>query len=119
MSESPIAAIEELPDLVVVHVLTDELDEAQFRRLQVEFRAAADAHPGRACVLDLARVGYLPSLSLAALVRAYTEFQGRRQRLLLAGLQPHVRDVFVVTRLDRLFEMHEDVASAARAIRPT
>lgn len=49
-------------------------------------------------------------------LRIYTEFQGRRQRLILAALQPQVRDVFVMTRLDRLFEMHDDMAAAKRAV---
>ena len=118
MPESPIAAVDALPDLVVLHVVVDRLDEEQLRRLQTEVRAAADAHAGRPCIIDLAQVSFMPSMSLAALVRLYTEFQARRQRLILAGLQPQVRDVFVMTRLDRLFELQEDVAAATRAVRP-
>jgi len=118
MPESPIASVEDLSDLVVLHVTVDELNEEQLKWLQSEVRAAADASPGRPCVIDLARVSFMPSMSLAALVRVYTEFQGRQQRLMLAGLQPQVRDLFVMTRLDRLFEMYEDVAAAARAVRP-
>ena len=118
MPESPIAAVEDLSDLVVLHVLTEELNEAQLQQLQSEVRTVADANPGRPCVIDLARVSFVPSLSLAALVRVYTEFQGRQQRLMLAGLQPQVRDLFVLTRLDRLFELQEDVAAATRAVRP-
>lgn len=118
MPESPIATVEELPDLVVLHVAVEELNEAQLQQLQIEVRAAADANPGRPCVVDLVRVSFMPSLSLAALVRVYTEFQGRKQRLILAGLQPQVRDLFVMTRLDRLFELHDDVAAATQAVRP-
>jgi anti-sigma B factor antagonist len=118
MPESSITSVEELSDLVVLHVVVEELNEAQLQQLQIEVRAAADANPGRPCVVDLARVSFMPSLSLAALVRVYTEFQGRQQRLILAGLQPQVRDLFVMTRLDRLFELQEDVAAAMRAVRP-
>lgn len=116
MPDSPIAAIEEISDVIVVHVLLDSLDEHQLRRLQGEIRAAADANPSRPCVLDLARVNFVPSLSLAALIRLHTEFQTRQQRLALAALQPQVRDVFLTTRLDRLFELHDDVAAATRSI---
>ena len=118
MPESPIAFVEELSDLVVLHVVVEELNETHLQQIQSEVRAAADANPGRPCIVDLARVSFMPSLSLAALVRMYTEFQGRQQRLILAGLQPQVRDLFVMTRLDRLFELAEDVAAAARAVRP-
>jgi anti-anti-sigma factor len=118
MPESPVTAIEPQPDVVVVRVLPDRLDEQQLRQLQAELRAAAETHPGLPFVLDLARVSFMPSLSLAGLIRLRAEFGGRQQRLILAGLQPQVRDVFVVTRLDRLFDLQEDVATALQALRP-
>jgi anti-anti-sigma factor len=64
------------------------------------------------------RVKFVPSLSLAGLIRIHTEFQSRQQKLILAALQPHVRDTLVITRLDRLFELHDDVATAIRTVRP-
>lgn len=116
MTESPIVATEELPDAVVVHVLTDSLSEDELKPVQNAVRAAAEANPGRPCVLDLERVTFMPSMSLAALIRLFTEFRGRQQRLIMAAVQPPVRELFVLTRLDRVFEMHEDVAAATRAI---
>jgi anti-sigma B factor antagonist len=116
MPDSPIVSVEELAELVVLHVLADRLDEEQLRRLQTEVRAAAEAHAGQSCVLDLAQVHFLPSMSLAALIRMHAEFQGRHQRFALAGLQSHVRDLFVMTRLDRLFEIYDDVAAAQKAV---
>jgi anti-anti-sigma factor len=118
MPESAVISVEELPDLLALHVTVEELGEEPLRRLQSEVRAAAEAHAGWPCVLDLAAVGFMPSLSLAALVRLHTEFQARQQRLMLAGLQPQVRDLFVTTRLDRLFELHESVEVAVRAVQP-
>ena len=64
------------------------------------------------------RILIIVSLSLAALVRLHTEFRSRQQRLIFAGLQPQLRDLFVMTRLDRLFELQEDVAAAVRAVGP-
>ncbi len=118
MPESPVTAIEPQPDVVVVRVLPERLDEQQLRQLQADVRAAAGTHPGLPFVLDLARVSFMPSMSLAGLIRLRAEFGARQQRLTLAGLQPQVRDVFVVTRLDRLFDLQDDVAAALRAIRP-
>jgi anti-sigma B factor antagonist len=118
MPESPIAAVETDSDLVVIRILTDRLDEDHLRALQSEVRAAAAAHPSLPCILDLASVSFVPSLTLAGLIRLHSEFQARRQRLILAALQPQVRNVIVITRLDRLFELHEDVASATRSVRP-
>ncbi|MEW6250306.1 MAG: STAS domain-containing protein [Planctomycetota bacterium] len=118
MPESPIVAVEELAELVVCHVLAESLDEEHVHQVQSEVRAAAEANPGRPCILDLARVSFVPSLSLAALIRIHSEFHARQQRLLLAALQPQVHDVFVMTRLDRVFELYDDLPAALRAVGP-
>ena len=117
MPESPIVAMEPRSNLVVIQILVESLGEEQLRRLQAEVRAAADANPGKPVALDFSRVSFLPSLSLAALIRIHSEIH-KRQRLILAGLQPQVRNVFVMTRLDRLFELHENVDAAQRAVQP-
>ena len=116
MPDSPIVTVEEVGEIVVLHVLADRLDEDALRRLQTEVRVAAEAHPGQPCALDLAQVHFLPSMSLAALIRVHAEFHGRQQRFVLAGLQTHVRELFVMTRLDRLFEIYDDVAAAQKAV---
>ena len=118
MPESPVTAIEPQPDAVIVRVLPDRLDEQQLQQLHAELRAAAGTHPGLPFVVDLARVSFMPSMSLAGLIRLRADFGARQQHLTLAGLQPQVRDVFVVTRLDRLFDLQEDVPTALRALRP-
>ena len=38
--------------------------------------------------------------------------QVRRQRLKLAGLQPQLRRVFTITRLDRVFQFADSVEAA-------
>ncbi len=117
MADGAVVAVETLPDVLILHVLVEQLAEEQLHELQTEARSAAGAQPGLPCVIDLARVNFLPSMSLAALVRLCSEFRARQQRLILAALQPQVRDVFLVTRLDRLFELADDVAAAQRAVR--
>jgi anti-sigma B factor antagonist len=118
MQDAPVTAVEQQPDLVLIRVLVERLAEDELRSLAGEVRGAAESNPGLPVVLDMARVNFVPSLSLAALIRIHTEFRGRDQRLLLAAMQPQVRDVFVMTRLDRLFEMHESVEAATRSLRP-
>ena len=116
MSESPITSVENRPGLVLIRVLPDSIDDEQVDGLRADVRAAAAAHPASPCVLDLSGVKFVPSLALAAFIRLHTELSARGQRLILAGLQRHVRDVFIKTRLDRTFELQDDVAAAARSI---
>jgi anti-sigma B factor antagonist len=68
-------------------------------------------------VLDMTNVKYLPSLTLGAMVRLANAFRARNQRLILAAMQPTVRQVISITRLDRVFEIHDDVDSALKSVR--
>lgn len=117
MSTERVATTDVTPDYVTVHIATDRLDEAVLKDLQRELRQAVDDNPGRPCILDMSRVEFMPSMSLAALIRLRAELHDRHRRLLLATLQPQIREVFTMTRLDRLFELQDDLAAAQRAVR--
>ena len=51
---------------------------------------------------------------LSALVRLFKRVRGHGGRLGLAALQPPVRHVFELTRLERSFDVYPDVAEALR-----
>jgi anti-sigma B factor antagonist len=117
MSESQATRIENLGDVVVVRVLAAQLDEQPAREMQHDVIVAAAESPHCPFVLDLTQVTFMPSLSLAVLVRISSDLRSRNQRLILAGLQPTVRQVIVLTRLDRLFELADSVEAAIRVVR--
>ena len=63
-------------------------------------------------LVDLRGVGFLDSSGLGALVRALTNSQkeGGQTKLLHAG--PRVRKLLEMTKLDSVFEMHDDLEKA-------
>src|SRR5262245_56529846 len=63
-------------------------------------------------LVDLSAVGFLDSSGLGALVRALTNTQkeGGQTKLLNAG--PQIRKLLQMTKLDSVFEIHEDMESA-------
>lgn len=63
-------------------------------------------------LVDLSAVGFLDSSGLGALVRALTlaQKEGGSAKLLHAGLQ--VRKLLQMTKLDSVFEIHEDLEAA-------
>jgi anti-anti-sigma factor len=63
-------------------------------------------------VLDLEKVQLLPSLALGLLVQISHKCKARQQKLKLAAIQPAVRQVFAITRLDRVFEFAATVEAA-------
>ena len=115
---TPATVVESQDDVVVIRVQVTDLSEAHTKAVQAEVNAAAAAFPALPFILDLARVKFLPSLTLGAMVRLGQSFRARNQRLLLVGLQPTIRQVLTITKLDRMFEIHDDVDAALRATRP-
>ena|SRR3989442_1345163 len=63
-------------------------------------------------LVDLSAVGFLDSSGLGALVRALTlaQKEGGQTKLLHAGTQ--VRKLLQMTKLDSVFEIHEDLEAA-------
>lgn len=113
---SPATTIEQQDGVIIVHVQVKILDDANTKAVHADLAAAAAASPEMPAVLDLASVKLLPSLTLGMIVRMCNEFRARGQRLALAALQPAVRDVMMITRLDRVFEIHDDVPSAIKSV---
>ncbi|MBI2944808.1 MAG: STAS domain-containing protein [Candidatus Wallbacteria bacterium] len=65
-----------------------------------------------AVVLDLARVLYLTSRGLGAIISAYTVLRKRGGNLVLMQCQPEVRRLLELTRLDRILEVAQSETEA-------
>ena len=65
-------------------------------------------------ILNLDRVEFVDSSGLGAIVAAMKQLDGDRP-LELAALQPAVAKVFRLTRMDSVFPIHDDAATAMAA----
>jgi anti-anti-sigma factor len=89
------------------------MDDDVLKALSRGVDEAAAAHPAvPLVVLDLSRVALLPSMALGLLVHMNTKCRSREQKLKLAGIQPQLRQVFAITKLDRVFQFADDVEAA-------
>ena len=66
-------------------------------------------------VIDACAVPYVDSKALEALNDLSVEMSAAGQPLRICSATETVREVFVLTDLDRLFEHYEDVGSAVRS----
>ncbi|MGB0715821.1 MAG: STAS domain-containing protein [Phycisphaerae bacterium] len=109
MSEQKIVSIDQRDGLLVNVVNQETLDDESTRRMLSE--ALDGAATARACpvVLDLSAVAFFPSVSLSALVELLNTLTKAGQKLILVGLQQDVRESLAITRLDKLFEIRDDV----------
>jgi anti-sigma B factor antagonist len=109
MSDQQVTSISRRDDLVVAVVEQAEMDEASTGKMQAEVLAGAEQAQELPVVLDLSKVSFFPSLSLGAIVVLLNTLKKRGQKLILVGLQPPVREALALTRLDKLFEIRDDL----------
>lgn len=63
-------------------------------------------------LVDLSKVGFLDSSGLGALVRALTTTQKEGGQTKLVGAGPQARKLLEMTKLDSVFEIHNDREAA-------
>ena len=119
MSDMPAVTIEPHAEVVWAAVHRRALDDAALDQLQRDTSAAAAQQPKLPVVVDLSEVAFIPSMGLGTLVMLMRNLKKNGQRLLLVGVQPEVRTVFAITRLDKLFEMHASLEAALNHLRGT
>lgn len=91
-----------------VMVLEGVLDaETAFR-----FREAVRGPQAETLVIDMSRVRYVDSSGLGVLIGAYVSFERNCKRLLLAGLNDHVWDMFRTCKMDEVFTRYATVGDA-------
>lgn len=98
------------PKVISVQVMEDRIDAAtaiQFKERMRDIAATGDQR----MVLDLARVQFLDSSGLGAIV-AVKKLLGPDRRLDLSSLTPTVEKVFRLTRMDSIFTIHPSLEAA-------
>ena len=110
---TPSASVETRGHAVIARSPSKLLDDREFKGLAAGIDRASDGNPNLSVVvLDLAAVHIVPSLALGLLVLLSKRCKSRGQRLVLAAVQPQVRQVFAVTQLDRIFAFAPGVDAA-------
>ncbi len=107
--------ISEEQGCMVFHLRGRLMDQQQADRLM----ATLDAELGKghkSVILDLSELQYMNSTGLNILINVLTRTRNAGGDTLIAGVSNSVRQLFVVTKLDTVFIMTPDVASAVARI---
>lgn len=116
MPQQAVTTVEQRPDLVLVRVELDAIDERNLEAVQAEVGAAGAASPQLPVAVDMARVKFIPSVTMSGLILLSRQFRSRTQRLVFINLQPDVRAALAVMRLDRVLEIHHDLSGVTGGI---
>jgi len=103
---------------IAILTLRGELTTDGETVLRQAAKPLTDQGPAR-MVLDLSGVSLITSAGLGRLVDLAARVNHQNGRLVLASVSPFVADVLASTRLDRFFEVCEDLdAAMSRVTRP-
>jgi anti-anti-sigma factor len=94
---------------VMVHVKEQKiLDESVVQIIREPLLKLAENQTGGVLTMNLKDVEYLGSAMLETLISTYRTLKTKGGRLVLRNLQPQVYEVFEVTKLHELFEIHKE-----------
>jgi anti-sigma B factor antagonist len=94
--------------------LEGEIDLHISPRISASLSAMITQKP-RQLVVDLTKVSYIDSSGLAVLIEGMQNVEAYGGKFALAGLQPNVRPIFEIARLDQVFRIFPDTAAALAA----
>ena len=101
------------PDPAVRLVDRTPSDSEVIDDISREWECIADHADCKTLLVDCAEVARLSSEMLSKLIVLQRRLQQKKGKLILCGLAPHVREVLRWTKLDRFFEIKEDLGCSA------
>lgn len=106
---------EQRADGATILQFSGRLDGTNSAAADTKLADAVSRNP--ALILDLAALDYISSAGLRVLLKAAKQAQTAKQKLILAGLQPSVKQVFEISGFSTLFATFatsEDALSSLR-----
>lgn len=90
-------------------------DEAKLERLGADLIKQLNETTEERVILDFRNVQFMSSSMLGKLVQLQKKCKEFKVHLKLAAISPDIRQVFKITKLDKLFEIEDDEAAARKA----
>jgi anti-sigma B factor antagonist len=81
-----------------------------------EFQNTLRADPPPALILDLTAVPYMDSAGMGAIINYFVSSQRHGRKLVVAGVNGRVLELFRMTKVEGLLTMKETVAEAELAV---
>ena len=107
MSESiPPVSVSQHKDVRIVEFTNNKiLDEANIAEIGQTITALVDERENPKILLDFSNVDHLSSAALGMLINANNRVKQQNGQLRLAAIKPQIYEVFVITKLNKLFKI--------------
>lgn len=93
------------------------LEEISIQEIGDELEQLVEGQPGVKLLLNFKNVDHLSSAALGMLITLNKKIKERSGALKLSDINRQIFEVFKITRLNRLFEIHETADQAVTAFR--
>ncbi|MBV8780922.1 MAG: STAS domain-containing protein [Phycisphaerae bacterium] len=117
MSEqSPPLSVSQDKDIRIVEFTNSKiLDEANISEIGNKLNGLIDESDNPRVLLDFQSVDHLSSAALGMLININNRIKQRNGQLRLASIRPQIYEVFVITKLNKLFRILPDRAEALKS----
>ena len=91
------------------------LDEANIQAIGEEIGQIIESKPQPQLLINFANVDHLSSAALGTLITINTKIRNKDGKLCLTNIDPQIYEVFVITRLNQLFNIQESMDEALKS----
>lgn len=93
------------------------LDEANISQIGDEITGIVEAAANPKLIISFLNVDHLSSAALGTLITINNRIKNRSGQLRLANIDTQIYEVFKITKLDKLFQIHDTTESAMASIK--
>ena len=109
--------IEQMGDVTVARFVDKKiLDETNIQIIGNQMFGLVDDEGRQKVILDFTNVEYLSSAALGKLITMDKKMKAAKGKLRLCSVRPEIYDVFAITKLNKLFSMHDDLDAAMQGL---
>ena len=102
---------------VVEFVDRNILDEANIQQIGDEISSIIDDQDSPKLVVSFANVEHLSSAALGTMITINSKVRAKSGDLRLADIDPQIYEVFVITKLNKLFNIHDSSQEAIEVLK--
>ena len=88
------------------------LDEASIQAIGEEILRQVETSPSPKLLIDFTHVDHLSSAALGTLITVNNKVRQKDGQLRLCNIDPQIYEVFVITKLNKLFQIHKSTPEA-------
>ena len=93
------------------------LDEANIQQIGEEITGLIETSSGPKLLISFSNVDHLSSAALGTLITINNKVKNKGGKLRLANIDPQIYEVFKITKLDKLFQIHDTTERAMASFR--